>query len=344
VIYSLRMKERLYKRLSDHEREEISRGLAAGEALTEIAGKLGRHPATISREISRNSGMSGYRAFSAGQRAKAASSSRRGEMRRLMQDGRLLSYVLAGLHKRWSPREIVRRMEMQYPQDVHMRISHEAIYQYIYVLPRGSLKKELIGSLRQERKYRRKKGGRKGKPEETRGKISDMLSIEERPKEVEDRIIPGHWEGDLIMGRYKRTALGTLVERTTRYALLVPLGKNKSAQDVRRAYAKALSTLPKELAKTLTYDQGKEMSEHKRFTVDTGIQVYFAHPGSPWERGTNENTNGLIRQYFPKGTEFDKITTQEIKRVQRQLNDRPRAALDFYKPNEKFNELVALNS
>lgn len=170
-----------------------------------------------------------------------------------------------------------------------------------------------------------------------------MLSIEERPKEVEDRIVPGHWEGDLIMGKYKRTALGTLVERTTRYTLLVPLGKNKSAMDVRRAYAKAMKTIPKELAKTLTYDQGKEMSEHKRFTIDTGIQVYFAHPGSPWERGTNENTNGLIRQYFPKGTEFDKIPTREIKRVQRQLNDRPRAALDFYKPDEKFNEFVALN-
>jgi IS30 family transposase len=233
---------------------------------------------------------------------------------------------------------------MEYPQDMSMRISHEAIYQYVYVLPRGSLKKELISCLRQERKYRRKKGGRKGKREETRGKIVDMLSIEERPKEVEDRIVPGHWEGDLIMGKHKRTALGTLVERTTRYTLLVPLGKNKSATDVRRAYAKAMKTVPKELAKTLTYDQGKEMSEHKRFTIDTGIQVYFAHPGSPWERGTNENTNGLIRQYFPKGTEFDKIPTREVKRAQRQLNNRPRAALDFYKPDEKFNELVALNS
>jgi len=235
-------------------------------------------------------------------------------------------------------------MEMAYPSDTSMRISHEAIYQYIYVLPRGSLKKELISCLRQERKYRRKKGGRKGNPEEMRGKIADMLSIDERPKEVEDRIVPGHWEGDLIMGKYKRTALGTLVERTTRYTILVPLGRNKRATDVRKAYAKAMKTIPKELAKTLTYDQGKEMSEHQKFTIDTGIQVYFAHPGSPWERGTNENTNGLIRQYFPKGTEFDKISTREIKRVQRQLNDRPRAALGFYKPDEKFNELVALNS
>lgn len=338
------MKQGTYQRLSDNEREEISRGLATGETQANIARRINRDPATISREINRNSGASGYRAFSAGRSAKATASSRRGGMRRLLQDWRLRSYILAGLRKRWSPREIVRRMEKQYPQDERMRISHEAIYQYIYVLPRGSLKKELIGALRQERKYRRKKGGRKGKPEETRGKITDMLSIEERPKEIEDRIIPGHWEGDLIMGKHKRTALGTLVERTTRYTLLVPLGTKKDAVSVRKAYAKAMQSVPKELTKTITYDQGKEMSQHKAFTVDTGIQVYFAHPGSPWERGTNENTNGLIRQYFPKGTEFDKIPTREIKRVQRQLNDRPRAALDFYKPDEVFNKLVALNS
>lgn len=334
----------MYSRLSDDEREEISRGLAMGETRVGIARRLGRDPVTISREINRNRSASGYRAFSAGRRAKGAASSRRGGMRRLVQDGRLRAYVLAGLRKHWSPREIVKRMEMQYPQDERMRISHEAIYQYIYILPRGSLKKELIMALRQERKYRRKKGGRKGKAEENRGKIADMLSIEERPKEVEDRIIPGHWEGDLIMGKHKRTALGTLVERTTRYTLIVPLGTKKDAVSVRKAYARALRTVPKELTKTLTYDQGKEMSEHKTFTVETGIQVYFAHPGSPWERGTNENTNGLIRQYFPKGTDFSNVTTREIRRVQRQLNDRPRQALGFYKPDEAFNKLVALNS
>lgn len=222
-----------------------------------------------------------------------------------------------------------------------MRISHEAIYQYIYVLPRGELKQTLVQALRQERRYRRKKYGRKGNPEETRGKIADMLSIEERPAEVADRIIPGHWEGDLIMGKYKRTALGTLVERTTRYTILVPL-KTKDAERVRKAYAKELGALPKEIAKTLTYDQGKEMSQHKQFTIDTGITVYFAHPGSPWERGTNENTNGLIRQYFPKGTKFDKVSRREIKRVQRELNDRPRAVLDYKKPDEVINQLVAL--
>jgi IS30 family transposase len=233
---------------------------------------------------------------------------------------------------------------MEYPQDMTMRISHEAIYQYIYVLPRGSLKKEIIHALRQERKHRRPRRGRKGTDAEKRGKIANMLSIEERPQEVADRTIPGHWEGDLILGKYKRSALGTLVERTTRYTLLVPLGKNKDAVSVRTAYTKTLRTIPKELAKTLTYDQGKEMSEHQTFTIDTGIQVYFAHPASPWERGTNENTNGLIRQYFPKGTEFDKIPTREIKRVQRQLNNRPRAVLDYYTPDEVFNKLVALKA
>ena len=221
-----------------------------------------------------------------------------------------------------------------------MRISHEAIYRYIYVLPRGSLKQTLIKALRQERAYRRTR--KRGNAEETRGKIADMLSIEERPAEVADRSVPGHWEGDLILGKYKRTALGTLVERTTRYTILVPLGKNKDAVSVRKAYTRALGMLPKEIAKTLTYDQGKEMSGHTQFTIDTGIRVYFAHPGSPWERGTNENTNGLIRQYFPKGTEFDKISVREIKRVQRELNDRPRAVLHYQKPDEVINRLVAL--
>lgn len=314
------------------------------ESQAGIARRLNRNPGTISREIARNSGASGYRAFSARRSAYASASSRRHGTQRLIHKNSLRTYVLAGLHRRWSPREIVRCMKMEYPHDMSMRISHEAIYQYIYVLPRGSLKKKLIHSLRQERRYRRKKGGRKGTTEEKRGKIADMLSIEERPAEVADRTVPGHWEGDLIMGKYKRTALGTLVERTTRYTILVPLGAQKDAVSVRKAYAKALQSFPKELAKTLTYDQGKEMSEHKQFTIDTGIQVYFAHPASPWERGTNENTNGLLRQYFPKGTDFSKIPTREIRRVQRQFNNRPRAALNFYKPHKVFNRLVALNS
>lgn len=328
-----------YHRLTNSEREDISRGIASGLKQGEIARNLGRDPATISRELGRNNGMTTYRAFSARQRAKRAAASRRKGKSRLAKEGRLRALVIARIKKRWSPREIVETLKREYPDDMHMHISHEAIYRYIYVLPRGSLKQSLIDGLRQERSYRRKK--KTGDRHETRGKIADMLSIEERPSEVADRTIPGHWEGDLIMGKYKRTALGTLVERVTRYTLLVPLTA-KDATSVRRAYTRALGTLPKEIAKTLTYDQGKEMSEHKQFTIDTGIQVYFAHPGSPWERGTNENTNGLIRQYFPKGTEFDKVPLREIRRVQRQLNDRPRAVLGYLKPHEVINKLVAL--
>lgn len=224
-----------------------------------------------------------------------------------------------------------------YAEDMTMRISDESIYRYIYVLPRGELKKRLIKGLRQERKYRRKR--RVGAVEETRGKIADMLSIEERPKEVANRIVPGHWEGDLIVGKYKQSAMGTLVERTTRYTLMVSL-EAKDAVSVRKAFAREIRILPKDMRKSLTYDQGKEMSEHKRFTLDTGMQVYFAHPGSPWERGTNENTNMLIRQYFPKGTDFRSITVRQIKAAQRQLNERPRKTLNWKTPIESLKELL----
>ena len=328
-----------YGRLTVVEREEISRGIAQGESIIAIAGHLGRVASTVYREVKRNSGNGGYRAFSAGNRAARLASSRRIGRSRLAVENRLRDYVIEKLCQCWSPGEIACRIKEEYPFDMAMRISHEAIYRYIYVLPRGSLKQTLILALRREHAYRRKR--KKTNHQETRGKIADMLSIEERPKEVEDRTIPGHWEGDLIMGKYKRTALGTLVERTTRYTILVPLTA-KDAESVRKAYAREMGSLPKEIAKTLTYDQGKEMSQHKQFTIATGITVYFAHPGSPWERGTNENTNGLIRQYFPKGTEFDKVSVHEIKRVQRQLNDRPRAVLNFKKPDEVINQLIAL--
>jgi transposase, IS30 family len=329
-----------YQRLSSTEREEISRGLAQGTGLSVIARRLRRAPSTVTREVRHNSGKSGYRAFSAGNRAHARASSRSQGTSRLTRDARLRGYVMEKLRKRWSPREIVKRIAIEYPDDRTMRISHEAIYRYIYVLPRGALKATLIQALRHARAYRRTRKSRDH--EETRGKLVAMLSIEERPHDVADRTMPGHWEGDLILGKHQRTALGTLVERTTRYTLLVPL-KAKDATSVRKAYAKALRSLPREITKTLTDDQGKEMSEHTQFTIDTGITVYFAHPGSPWERGTNENTNGLLRQYFPKGTEFDKVSTREIKRVQRELNDRPRAVLQWQKPTEVINHLVALN-
>jgi len=332
-----------YRRLTNREREEISRGLAAGTPQVDIARKLNRHPATISREIRRNTNKrarSEYLAFSASRKASVRASSRRFGKSRLAGEEQLRGYIIAGLRQEWSPREIQERLKKEYPLDMTMRISHEAIYRYIYVLPRGMLRKTLIKALRQEHKYRRKKGY--SKTQGNKGKIADMLSIEERPEEVADRSVPGHWEGDMIIGLHRKTALGTLVERTTRYTILIPLGKKKDAVSVRKAYARAFCSVPTELKKTLTYDQGKEMLGHKRFTIDTGIQVYFAHPGSPWERGTNENTNGLVRQYFPKGTDFSNVSRYQIKRAERRLNNRPRAVLYYDEPIEVINKLVAL--
>lgn len=332
-----------YVRLTDKDREEISRGLATGMSFATIGGHLGRPTCTISREVGRNGGNRGYRSHLAGRRARRKAASRKHGRRKLAQNPVLLAEVISGLISRWSPNQIAKMLKSTYPERQDMHLSPETIYQYIYVLPRGSLKAVLIKGLRQERKYRRKRKIVAAKSEETRGKIADMLSIEERPAEVADRTIPGHWEGDLIMGKYKQSAMGTLVERTTRYTIMVPL-KAKDAVSVRKAYVKAIRTLPEELTKTLTYDQGKEMSDHKKFTVATGMQVYFTHPGSPWERGTNENTNGLIRQYFPKGTDFRTISTKEIKRVQRQLNGRPRAVIGYRKPDEVIQQLVALKA
>ena len=334
------MQKTKYKRLTNIERENISRGLAQHKSIREIAKWIMRYPSTVSREIRRNRGKSSYRAFSASQWAKTTAASRKLGKSKLAKQDRLRSYVIEKLKEEWSPKEISERIRIEYPKDTAMAISHEAIYQYIYVLPRGELKKMLIKALRQEHKYRRVQKGRKA--EENRGKIANMMSIEERPAEVADRTVPGHWEGDLILGKYKRSALGTLVERTTRYTILVPIGDQKDALRVREAYAQAFKAVPEQLKKTMTYDQGKEMSQHEQLTIDTGIQVFFAHPGSPWERGTNENTNGLIRQYFPKGTDFNQVKLDEIKEVERRLNDRPRKVLNYQKPNEVFLDLVAL--
>lgn len=326
-----------YESLNNAEREEISRGLEAALSFTEIAKRIERDKGTISREVDKGGGRQAYRAYLASLRAARRMSGRRSGKTKLARYPALRAYVHLHLEKKWSPEQIATELKKEYPRNMTMRISDEAIYQYIYVLPKGTLKKQLIKGLRQERKYRRKR--KKGSPDENRGKIADMLSIEERPEEVAERIIPGHWEGDLIVGKYKQSAMGTLVERTTRYVIMVPL-KAKDAVSVRKAFAKEILTLPQELRKTLTYDQGKEMSEHKRFTMDTGMQVYFAHPGSPWERGTNENTNMLIRQYFPKGTDFRTITTRQIKDAQRELNGRPRKTLNWNKPDESLKELL----
>ena len=327
------------KEFSLSEREELSRLLVLRISFTDIAIFLKKDKSTVSREVSRaEMSRNTYRAHKAHWHY-LKQKKKQGRKRKIDQNPPLKDFIHKHLEKRWSPDQIARKLKSLYPENMSMRVSHETIYTYVYILPRGSLKKELLLYLRQQKKYKRRKNKNKARTEEKRGQIPEMISIEERPREVEDRIIPGHWEGDLILGKYKRSALGTIVERTTRTVILVPL-VNKDAVSVRKAFAREMKKLPKQMRLSLTYDQGKEMSEHKLFTKETKIKVYFAHPGSPWERGANENTNGLIRQFFPKGTEFDKVSRYEIKKAQTLLNGRPRATLNYQKPYEIFNKLI----
>lgn len=328
-----------YKRLSSDEREEISRMLAQGRSFNEIAKLLGRRVSTISREVEGGScNKYTYRAGTAERRAKRNARKRKANKRKINVHPGLKRYIHKKLRLKWSPVQIAEELKKDYPLSMTMRLAPETIYTYLYVLPRGALKKELLSCLRQNRKHRHKQA--RGVKNER--KIEDMLSIEERPIEVADRIIPGHWEGDLIIGKNNRSALGSLVERTTRTTILVPL-KNRQAAGVAKSFAQEAKRLPQQMKLSMTYDQGREMAEHKLFTKLTGIKVYFAHPRSPWERGTNENTNGLIRQFFPKGTDFNKVTRTEIKKVQNLLNGRPRKALGFLKPYEVFNQLINQN-
>ena len=325
-----------YKRLSSNEREEISRMLAQHCSLNDIAKSLSRQPSTISREVRLGScNKYTYRADKAQRRASRNASKRKADKRILNDRLKLKRYIYEKLRKKWSPEQIAKELSVDYPEDMAMRIAPETIYAHLFVLPRGELKKELLSCLRQNRKRRRKQS--RGAQNER--KLEDMLSIEERPKEVEDRIIPGHWESDLIVGKNNRSAIGTIVERTTRTVILVPL-KNKSAEVVAKAFSKEILKLPQQMRLTMTHDQGREMAKHKLLTEMTGVKIFFAHPRSPWERGTNENTNGLIRQFFPKGTDFNKVGRREIKKVQDLLNGRPRAALNFQKPIEVFNQLI----
>lgn len=321
-----------YRRLSMAEREEISIQLALGASYRVIAHHLGRSPSTICREVIRNRGALGYRAVTA--QNKAARRCYRKPCKLAVRPG-LRQYIHAGLQRQWSPQQISARLKLRYPNDERMRVSAETIYTYLYVLPRGELRRELVNCLRQHRKKRRPRS----RGQDRRGQIPEMISIEERPADVADRTVPGHWEGDLLLGAGHRSALGTLVERTTRTTLLVPL-KAKDAASVRRAFARRLRAIPKQMKLSLTYDRGKEMAEHQLFTADTQIKVYFAHPQSPWERGTNENTNGLIRQYFPKGTDFSRVSYHSIMKAQDRLNGRPRKVLDWKTPYEAFQELL----
>ena len=326
-----------YYRLNLEDREEISRGLASGRSFCQIANDLKRHKSTISREVNRTRKLNRqtYRAVLAQRRSRRSARKRRGGRRKLLSNHALWDLIRTLLKKRWSPEQIVNRLRKEYPNDLSMRISHETIYSYLYVLPRGELKKELLACLRQNRKRRYKKGLRRITPQGP----PDMALIDERPKIVEERVIPGHWEGDLIYGKNCRSMLGTLVERKTRFLMLVPL-KTKKSNEVREAFAQKMKILPEQLRQTLTYDQGTEMTQHRLFTEETQIKVYFAHPKSPWERGTNENTNGLIRQFFPTSTDFTQVSLKEIKEVEYLLNDRPRKVLDWDKPCEAFTEVL----
>lgn len=325
-----------YHRLTLAKREEISRGLWANETFSQIAGRICCFPSAVSREVHKNIKRK-YKSYSAVKAQVRAdlNKKKRGRKKKLETNKSLRSYVYEKLKEEWSPEEIANRLKLDYADDMTMRISHEAVYQHLYCLPKGELKKELIKGLRQQRKRRLPRINTRYRKQ----RIQDIISISERPVEVKDRIIPGHWEGDLMMGKDRASAMGTLVERTTRLTLIVPL-KEKNAFAVRTAFAKAFKRIPRQIAKTLTYDRGTEMAEHKLFTKETKIQVYFADPYSPWQRGTNENTNGLIRQYFPKGTDFKKISLKVIKEAEKRLNTRPRKALSFYTPLERFYELI----
>lgn len=340
-----RTKTKKYRRLSSQERERISRWLVRKKSIRWIARKLKRSASTISREIgagSRNRWT--YRATIAAKRAKRNARKRKKGKHKLTLNAALRKYVHEKLRLHWSPEQIVQSLMREYPRSKTMSVSAEAIYNYLFVLPRGELKRELLACLRRKHK-RRYRRSFKAKLAESPRKIEDMLSIEERPKEVADRTIPGHWEGDLLIGKNRQSALGTLVERTTRAVILVRL-RNKTALEVRKSFARSAKKLPKEMRLSMTYDQGREMAEHKLFTEDTEMKVYFAHPASPWERGTNENTNGLIRDFWPKGTDFNKLSHYQIKRVQHLLNGRPRKTLNWLSPYEAFKNLagVALNN
>jgi IS30 family transposase len=324
-------------RLGLGEREEISRGVLAGESARTIAGRLGRSPSTVSREITRNGGRDAYRAWHAQERSHRCA--RRPKTPKLATVARLRAEVERLLALRWSPQQIAARLAVDHPDDPEMRVSHETIYQSLFVQARGALRKDLTICLRTGRAQRRPL--RRTNPG---GQLLDMVLISDRPAEADDRAVPGHWEGDLILGQAGKSAIGTLVERSTRYVMLCDLLDGRLAHQVRDALAAKICELPERLARSLTWDRGKEMAEHVRFTVDTGVQVYFCDPYSPWQRGSNENTNGLLRQYFPKGTDLSRFDQDQLDEIAAELNGRPRRTLGWMTPSEAFAAAVAMTA
>ena len=328
-----RRRSRLALTLS--EREEISRGIVAQRSVRSMALLLGRSPSTVSREVRRNGGYDRYRAATADARAWARA--HRPKRCKLAKHPPLRRAVARKLRLNWSPEQIAGWLKRVHPGEGSYQVSHETIYRSLFVQARGVLKKELLQHLRTKRTNLRSKHiGQKG---EGQGQIKDIISISERPASIEDRAVPGHWEGDLITGS-KNRYIATLVERHTRYVMLARV-TGKDTQTVVSALIKQARKLPAELYKSLTWDRGKELSDHRRFSLETDIDVYFCDPRSPWQRGSNENTNGLLRQYFPKGTDLSVYSQADLNRVARQLNERPRKTLGFETPAEKFNACVA---
>lgn len=323
-----------YTRLTHVERVEIYKLIALKQSLAQISRTLGRHKSTISREV-KTFGTQGYHHLKGEYKAVYAGSNRRSGKNKINQNQDLQNYVLEKLQKKWSPDQISVSLRKNYPNNKLMQISHEAIYLYIYLHAKKELKDTLITELRQQRKFR----GNVRRGSDKRTTIPDAIRIDERPQEVTGREIPGHWEGDLILGKDRASAIGTIVERSTRAVILVHL-KARDSKTVRLAFEKKFKALPDIMKKSMTYDNGVEMVQHQLFTKNTKVKVYFTHPYSPWERPTNENTNGLLRQYFPKGTDLSLISKQRLQYVQDELNERPRKTLDYCSPAEVFNEMV----
>jgi len=322
--------------LTMSEREEISRGIAAGATIRQIAVAIQRSPSTVSREITRHGGAARYRAAEA--ESQAWDQARRPKLCLLARNSELQRVVARKLQLDWSPQQIAGWLKAHFAHDGGMRVSHETIYRSLFIQARGVLKRELIGHLRSGRLMRRAKNANTAG--QARGQIIDAISIRERPAEIEDRAIPGHWEGDLITGS-KNTHIATLVERRSRFTMLVKVN-GKDTASVVTALTKQVRKLPAELRRSLTWDRGMELAEHKRFTVATDVQVYFCDPQSPWQRGTNENTNGLLRQYFPKGTDLSQYSQVDLNKIALRLNQRPRKTLGFHTPAAKLEASVAL--
>ena len=337
VTGGIRPRERRRSRrvLTLAEREHISRGIVAGYSIRSIATSLGRAPSTVSREIKRNGGRRRYRASQADQ--AAWDRAQRPKPCKLVVNRALARIVAKKLRQLWAPEQIAGWLKCSYPNDESYQVSHETIYRSLFIQARGALKKELLQHLRQKRVMRRSR--HKHPRDAGQGQITDTVSIRERPASVEDRAVPGHWEGDLIFGTHN-SQIATLVERHTRYVMLAKV-PSKDSETVINALIRQAHKLPRELYKSLTWDRGKEMADHKRFSLATDIKVYFCDPQSPWQRGSNENTNGLLRQYFPKGTDLSVHSQAKLNAVARQLNERPRKTLNYETPAERFNQCVA---